>query len=43
MSRQGKFEQNSTGNFRKRHRKSEKAARRSRKRADERSWKNRER
>jgi hypothetical protein len=37
--KQGKFEQNGTGNFRKRHRKSEKAARRSQKRASERAWK----
>jgi hypothetical protein len=35
--KRGKFEQYGTGNFRKRHRKAEKAARRSRKRASKRT------
>ena len=39
MSKPGKHEQYGTGNFRKRHRKAEKAARRSQKRAASRAWK----
>lgn len=35
--RRGKYEQYGTGNFRRRHRRAEKAAKRSRKRADNRS------
>lgn len=37
--KRGKYEQNGTGNFRKRHRKAEKAARRSQKRASGHAWK----